>query len=91
MLTIINEILNTERDYINHLWDSCKVMPSMWCGEVEGRPDRWTLSPELHHVDMFSERKRHTIFGKIKDFYGCHKAFVKTLEQKLNTECPPPD
>lgn len=37
---------------------------------------------------MFSEGQLHTIFGNIEDIYGCHKAFVKALEQKFNTECP---
>nr|KAF6367559.1 Rho guanine nucleotide exchange factor 4 [Myotis myotis] len=37
---------------------------------------------------MFSEEQLRTIFGNIEDIYGCHKAFVKALEQKFNTECP---
>ncbi|XP_077556228.1 uncharacterized protein LOC144170353 isoform X3 [Haemaphysalis longicornis] len=69
---VVMEIVNTERDFVHHLKDVVEG----YLAQVRRRPD------------MFSEERRHTIFGNIEHLYEFQSGFLKRLESAVNWEHP---
>lgn len=67
---VVEEILNTERDYVNHLRDI-----------VEGYLQRCK-----EHSKLFTPEKIELIFGNIETIYKFQKDFLKELETRVNRD-----
>ncbi|KAK2719658.1 uncharacterized protein LOC136037398 [Artemia franciscana] len=69
---VVNEILQTERDYVKHLEDI-----------VEGY-----MAQMQRRQDMFSSDQIVTVFGNIGPLYEFQKRFLRDLESSYNQEKP---